>query len=140
MKYLKPSEKMDLVLGYMKNHPDEELTTKAITGYANVAAPGAIAPNELKGILTTMANEHHIEIITHGLFRITFEGVTFMDDGGYTAQHQEKVFKHRYIRFTKKVGNESSSLMLWFLGFVIFFCAYFLCRYGYTHWNWKIPF
>jgi len=131
---------MDLVLGYMKNHPDEELTTKAIIGYANVTAPGAIAPNELKGILTMLVNDHHIQVISPGLFRITFEGITFMDDGGYTSQLQEKVVKRRYIRFTKKVGNESSSLMLWFLGFVIFFSAYFLCRYGYAHWNWKIPF
>ena len=140
MKYLKPNEKMDVILGYLKNHPDTELTNGAIAGYAELTAPGAITPTELKGILKVLANEHHIEVITPGLYRVTFEGIVFMEDGGYAVHGQENVLRRRYIRFTKRAGNESSSLVLWVIGFVIAFGVYFLCRYGYHNWNWKIPF
>jgi hypothetical protein len=140
MKYLKPSEKMDVVLGYLKNHPDDELTTKQIDGYIKSSNPDDFGRSDLKGILKILTNEHHIQVITPGLFKITLEGIVFMENGGYTVQRKENQVKRRYIKFTKKAGNETSSLMLWFIGFVIFFSAYFLFEYGYHHWNWKIPF
>ena len=140
MKYLKPSEKMDTVLGYLKDHPDTEISTKEIDGYIKIFNPGAFGSSDLKSILKILANDHHIQVITPGLYKVTLEGVVFMENGGYTTQRKENHVKRSYIKFTKKAGNETSSLMLWFTGFVIFFGAYFLFKYGYHHWNWKIPF
>jgi hypothetical protein len=140
MKYLKPSEKMDVVLGYLKNHPDTELTTGNIAGYAELTNPGAFTPKDLSAILKILANDHHIEVLTPGLYRVTFEGIVFMEDGGYTLERQERLTERQYIKYTQKVGNETSSMMLWLIGFLIVFGAYFLFRYGYYYWNWKIPF
>jgi len=140
MKQLKTSEKLDVVLGYLKNHPDTELTTGDIAGYAELTNPGIFTPNDLNAILKMLANDHHIEVLTPGLYRVTFEGIVFMEDGGYTMERRERFVKRQYIRYTRKVGNETASLMLWFIGFLIVFGAYFLFKYGYHHWNWNIPF
>jgi len=131
---------MDVVLGYFKNHPDEELTNGDVTGYVKVSNPGAFAPRDLKSILKILVNDHHLQVITPGLYKITLEGIVFMEDGGYTVQRRERYVKRRYTKFTHQAGNESSSLTLWLIGFLITFGAYFLFRYGYHHWNWKIPF
>jgi hypothetical protein len=140
MNYLKPSEKMDVVLGYLKNHPDTDLTTADIAGYADLTSPGAFMPKDLKRILKMLVNDHHIEVLTPGLYRVTFAGVVFMEDGGYTIERRKRFVKRQYTKYTKKVGNETPSLMLWFIGFMFIFGAYFLFKYGFHHWNWKIPF
>ena len=131
---------MDVVLGYLKNHPDTELTTGNIAGYVELTNPGALTPKDLSAILKILANDHHIEVLTPGLYRVTFEGIVFMEDGGYTVERQERLTERQYIKYTKKVGNETSSMMLWLIGFLIVFGAYFLFRFGYHYWNWNIPF
>jgi hypothetical protein len=99
MKQLKTSEELDVVLGYMKNHPDIELTTGDISGYVELTNPGIFTLKDLNTILKILANDHHIEILTPGLYRVTFEGIVFMEDGGYTVNRREKFNKRQYMRY-----------------------------------------
>ncbi|WP_461453506.1 hypothetical protein [Mucilaginibacter sp.] len=140
MRSLKPSEKMDAILGYLKDHSNDELSIRAIDGYIKYSKPGALESRDLKRILKILTNDHHIQVITPGLYKVTLEGIIFMENGGYTIQRKENQVRRQYLKFSKKAGNETSSLTLWLIGFLIIFGAYFLFQYGYHHWNWKIPF
>jgi len=140
MKKLREVEKIDVVLKYANEHRDHEISENKLLGYLQLSHPAAFTNSEVASALKIMLKNRHINKISPGFYKITLNGIVFLESGGYTFQSKSNFIKRQYLRVARGSGNQTNSLFLWFLAIVGAIAAYLFIKYGYEHWDWKIPF
>ena len=137
MNDLTPSEKLDRVLSYFKEHKDNDLTTNDINKYLNITFPGDFQTSDIKGILRRLHRDRHIHSRL-GIHKITLEGIVFLENGGYQVNRQEVKIKKQYLSWAARLSEERASLFPWLMGILILLIAIIVIATVYFNWHWGI--
>jgi hypothetical protein len=140
MKFLKTTEKLDTVLNYANNHNDRDISTNELFKYLQVTYPDTFSLAEIQSIIKKLLQERHLVTTDPGFYKITLEGTVFLEGGGYTIQRRSNYVKRQYLKIAHRSGNQSASLILWVLAIAALLVTYLILKYGYDHFNWKLPF
>jgi len=140
MNYLKTTEKLDTVLNYFKTHQDRDISVNELSGYLQLTYPGIFAGNQIHSIIKNLLRDRHIALTIPNFYKITLQGIVFLENGGYTVQRKSNYIKRQYLKMAHRAGNQSTNLILWALAIAGLLVAYLIFKYGYDHFNWKLPF
>jgi hypothetical protein len=140
MNNLKATEKLDTVLNYFQNHGDRDISIRELSEYLQLVHPGIFTDTEINWIINNLLKDRHIIVTIPKFYKITLEGTLFFENGGYTIQRKSDYIKRQYLKIAHRSGNQSTNLILWVLAMTGMLVAYLILKYGYDHFNWKLPF
>lgn len=135
-----PNEKFGLVLNYANKYPEREVSVNELTGYLKLTHPDIFSIGEIRNVLNKLTAERHMSTLDSRFYKITLEGIVFLENGGYNAKNKENFIKRQYLKVARRSDEPNGSLLPWFMALLALAIIIIFLKFGFDHWNWQVPF